>query len=165
MRCFSVLFSSFPPGSSVLVVAISVIHMKICRVITVALVCSRLGCSQCFNYVIRRSPISFSWRLFAAFGRRVPGTPGPSAVLGASWGDATRSSWRISALLLVCCLRPGVVIKLRYTIRLESGREVVGIEGGSSWQQRAEDGFSVRFLDGEVGIKALLSFAEFEIYL
>lgn len=41
----------------------------------------------------------------------------------------------------------------------------MGIEGGSSWQQRAEDGFSVRFLDGEVGIKALLSFAEFKIYL
>lgn len=41
----------------------------------------------------------------------------------------------------------------------------MGIEGGSSWQQRAEDGFAIRFLGREVGIKALLSFAEFEIYL
>lgn len=60
---------------------------------------------------------------------------------------------------------PRVVIKLRSTIRLESGQELMGIEGDSSWQQRAEDGFAIRFLGGEVGMKALLSFAEFEIYL
>lgn len=94
---FLVLFSSFPPENSVLVVAVSVIHIKISRVITGMSVCSRLGCSQYFNYVIRHSPISFSWRLLAAFGRRAPGTPGSSAVLGASRGDATRSSWRPGA--------------------------------------------------------------------
>lgn len=86
------------------------------------------------------------------------GVPGPGLVL-------------LAYFSLTACLspvsrqNPRVVIKLRSTIRLESGQELMGIECGLSWQQRAEDGFAIRFLGGEVGMKALLYFVEFEISL